>query len=717
MNKSLIRVVLCSTATYLVPAIPAALLLPTTAAAQVTCSQTGPAITCLDGATTVATGTTDGTVTAGPGLVINSAGNQTTTLTATGPVATNAASTNAIDLTSGGTLDFTQTGTVSTTGASSIGIDASSTTGAITVNTGIVSSTGTGSPAAVRAVASGIAPVIVNATGNVTSGTGAGILVSTLGAATVTTNSGTTVQGATAGIDVTSGTTTALNVNGIVQGTGTGQAIIATGGPATVTIGSTGRVNGRSTLTVGDDVVNNSGTYNAIGTTDFGAGTDVFNNLATGTVFSTNGAAVFAGLETFNNTAGLIDMRDGAANDTLNLSGNYVGSGNARLGLDIDGTASGGLTSDRLIIGGNASGSTNLLLNLRPGSALVDTNGVLIVDAGTATGNPFVLAPTSAGLINYNLLQTGGDTFLVSTVDDAVFDGVLVGRMAQDMWYQSADTYTDYAAARRTEGGATRSSPVGIWAQLYGSQERYGNRNVSFTAFGTSLTASERLKTRRRGAQAGIDFGVGGVFVLGITGGYEHAKANSAFGSAFDVEGYNYGAYAQFGGASGLYAGVLAKRDDYDIRLSNGVLIPLVRPDGRSTGVEGELGFRGGTSGMTFDFGGGLSYVRTKLDDFTTGNIAFDSDRTTSVRGRLGGRLGFITGGLAPYVDAKVYHEFKGDTGVTIGSGSQFDTINGRGRGTWARLAAGLGGKGPLLSVYGDFGDVKGWGVRGGFRF
>ena len=75
MNKSLIRVVLCSTATYLVPAIPAALLLPTTAAAQVACSQTGPAITCLNAATTVATGTTDGTVTAGPGLVINSAGN------------------------------------------------------------------------------------------------------------------------------------------------------------------------------------------------------------------------------------------------------------------------------------------------------------------------------------------------------------------------------------------------------------------------------------------------------------------------------------------------------------------------------------------------------------------------------------------------------------------------------------------------------------------
>ena len=57
-------------------------------------------------------------------------------------------------------------------------------------------------------------------------------------------------------------------------------------------------------------------------------------------------------------------------------------------------------------------------------------------------------------------------------------------------------------------------------------------------------------------------------------------------------------------------------------------------------------------------------------------------------------------------------------TGVVLfDGGSQFDTIDGRGRGTWARLGASLGGKGPLLSVYGDFGDVKGWGVRGGFRF
>lgn len=91
----------------------------------------------------------------------------------------------------------------------------------------------------------------------------------------------------------------------------------------------------------------------------------------------------------------------------------------------------------------------------------------------------------------------------------------------------------------------------------------------------------------------------------------------------------------------------------------------------------------------------------------------------TSMRGRIGARLGW-SGMLAPYVEAKLFHEFKGDSDVEVGSGSLIDRIEGRGRGTWARLEGGLGagaGGGPLFSAWMDLGDVKGWGLRGGFRF
>ena len=52
-----------------------------------------------------------------------------------------------------------------------------------------------------------------------------------------------------------------------------------------------------------------------------------------------------------------ITMVDGAANDSLTLCGNYVGTGAANLGIDVDGGC-GGLTADQLIILGNAGGST-----------------------------------------------------------------------------------------------------------------------------------------------------------------------------------------------------------------------------------------------------------------------------------------------------------------------------------------------------------------------
>lgn len=55
-----------------------------------------------------------------------------------------------------------------------------------------------------------------------------------------------------------------------------------------------------------------------------------------------------------------------------------------------------------------------------------------------------------------------------------------------------------------------------------------------------------------------------------------------------------------------------------------------------------------------------------------------------------------------------------------VRSGAAVDAFERRGRGTWGRLEAGIdagAGGGPLLSVWGDFGDVKGLGIRAGFRF
>lgn len=740
-----------------------------TTGAVTTTEADAPAVTLAStGAITVTTGqlTTGGGTAAranSPALLING-GAGAVTATVAGATTTGAGS-DAISITSTGPVTVTNSGTIAVSGPGSVGIDIATTgTGAVNVTTGVVNSTAT-NPAteasfgAVRVVAGGAAPVAVTANGNITAANGSGIWAQTAGGATVTVNSGVTVSGPTA---VTLGGTTGntLVVNGTLNSTtaGRGGYVLAGTGPLSLSIGANGVLGGPLTFTAGNDsftnaatytqsstidflagndTFTNSGTFNHGGIVQFGAGTDTLTNSGTlnlssaaafdfgadadvfnnsGTLNLRNGAQTLAGLETFNNSGGIIDLRDGAANDVLTISGNYAATGNARLAVDV-----GGGTADRLVYTGTTTGTTTILPTFTDGNVIVNPTGVLVVDAGTVAAGQFVLDGTpSTGLINYGLETRGSDVFLTATPDEAVGDLVLVNRLGNEIWYQSAEAYQSYAMSRRVDFGNERKSPVGVWAQLYGSKDRFGDRNRSITAFGTALTSSSRFETKRRGAQAGLEFGAPN-FLIGVTGGYEHADGGTDFGTNLDVEGYNYGVYAQFGAKQGLYAGVLLKRDDYDVRILNsGIGANSVVPDGRSTGIDGEVGFRfGGPGGANIDVGAGLSYVRSRIDDFDFGNLTFDNDRYTSTRGRLQARASFA-GAVAPFVDGKIFREFNDGPDQTVRSGTLSTDLVDQKRGTWGRVEAGIGGGaggGPLLSAWVDVGDVRGWGIRGGFRF
>ena len=487
------------------------------------------------------------------------------------------------------------------------------------------------------------------------------------------------------------------------------------GGPFTLTLGTAGSIIGPLTFTTGNDTFNNQGTFALPASLDFLAGTDVLNNTGTLTTFT--GTSAVRNLETFNNSA-LIDLRDGAANDVVNLvNSNYVASGNARLGIDVTG-ANGAFAADRLQIGGTTTGNTTVLANIV--APVIDTTGVLIVDSASnnLTAGQFTLGgATNFGLVNYAVQVRQGDAFLVSSADARTYDVVFASRQVRDLWYKSADTYSGYAAARRLDFGQERKSPVGIWAQLYGDSEKAGDDTRTSSLFGNSVTVADRIRTHFRGAQAGLDFGSAN-FVVGLTGGYEKARGSSALATDLVTEGHNYGAYAQFGMASGIYAGALIKRDEYDTRLNNVAIQPgAVSFSSRSDGVEGEVGLRtGGQNTIDFDLGAGLAYVRSRLDTFDFGNITFDADRMTSLRGRVHARATFA-GEVAPFIEVRGFHEFRGNNSYQLQSGSIFSTLDGSGKGTWARLEAGIAAGGPLISAWVDLGDVRGYGLRAGFRF
>ena len=223
------------------------------------------------------------------------------------------------------------------------------------------------------------------------------------------------------------------------------------------------------------------------------------------------------------------------------------------------------------------------------------------------------------------------------------------------------------------------------------------------------------------GKPTGIVFSGSANFVVGVTGGYARAKADSNAASYLTTQGHNYGAYAQFGMTSGIYAGALVKRDEYKTRFINGaVQAGPARSKSRTDGVEGEVGLRtGGEGKINFDVGAGFAYLRSKLDTFDFGNITFDGDKMTSMRGRVHARASFA-GDIAPFIEARGFHEFRGDTDFQLRSGLASTDLQGSGKGTWVRIEGGIGGGtrgGPLISAWADFGDTKGYGLRAGFRF
>jgi outer membrane autotransporter protein len=256
---------------------------------------------------------------------------------------------------------------------------------------------------------------------------------------------------------------------------------------------------------------------------------------------------------------------------------------------------------------------------------------------------------------------------------------------------------------------------LGFWAQAYGSRDRSGEGNRTVELFGVEVPVSSRLETDRLGGQVGFDASIGAVLV-GATAGYAKADADAGAASDIDSDAFNLGAYAAVGAAAGPYAVLTVKHDWIDVDLENPGL-PVPGLDATSLGGDVEVGWRGTLLAASVDFNAGLSVVRSDLDGFEIDATSFETGSSTSMRGRAGGRV-TLNGPLRPFAEARVFHEFGDDGALRIVSGNLDDELEGE-RGTWARLEAGIGGGNDraLLSLWGDFGDREGFGVRAGLKF
>lgn len=131
-----------------------------------------------------------------------------------------------------------------------------------------------------------------------------------------------------------------------------------------------------------------------------------------------------------------------------------------------------------------------------------------------------------------------------------------------------------------------------------------------------------------------------------------------------------------------------------------------------------EPGYRWSTPAITLDLSTRVSHVSTKIDGFAAEGINYDFKRHSDLRGQLAARAQ-LPGQLGPFVGAKILHEFGEGARVTLSSGLEADAVKTGGRGTWARLEAGIevAKAGLQLSAWADVGDTKGIGLGGGVRF
>jgi hypothetical protein len=454
---------------------------------------------------------------------------------------------------------------------------------------------------------------------------------------------------------------------GVITGVD-GYAIAVPQGVAT--INNTGRVIGAVTFSDGGDTFNNTGTFIPTGVSDFGAGTDVLNNtgiIGVGTGSTTATVVALNNLETLNNS-GLIEMRNGHTGDVLSISGNYVASGNAKLGIDVGAT-----TADQLVIGGTATGKTQLLLQgLSNATSRLAAPMVLIKAAGGSDPAAFTLPKTDFGLIHYSLKYVDGTGYgLDATAGAPVYHALYVSEGAEDMWRKSADAVTDELTSMRDAPGSAESPTGRVWGLAYGASDSKSNsdltdidvktrQDVSGVQFGADLTRNETGSDR---------------FSFGFTGGYAESNANfEASPEKAKITTLNFGSYLSLSHGH-YFFDALGSVAQNSIELNDPVNQFDSTFSGTTYGLKTELGMRLGGGMFTYEPLATLSYDRSTTNNLTAMDQTIVFDPSETLRGTLGLRIAgkfklSSGGGISYYASAAAVHDFLGENHAEFVSGA-----------------------------------------------
>ena len=401
------------------------------------------------------------------------------------------------------------------------------------------------------------------------------------------------------------------------------------------------------------------------------------------------------------------------------------------------------------------------------GIPVVESNGAVTSGSGSSIGTNVAgnfdlpQGPIQKGFFQYNLFylpktdesacQAGFNCwFLASTPGTAGLEFTQLGAAANDIWADAAGLWLDRTADLRDYffnpqstcdargGGADLAvkappcvpSPSGVgpgaWFRAYGDWI-HSTENASWTAFGTTLSDPVHYNQTIAGAQLGYDWafmrtGYSSILV-GLLGGADEFTVNFASGTKVTFQGGNAGAYATFLNrgffADGLF---LANWMSMDYTAS-GNLFGFTGL--ANTGVNANMSQYGGRidTGYRFQFNPWFfePEMAAEVVHSSFGNLAFplfgtnvQVDDETSVRGRIGGRIGttWVTSGwrIEPSIDGGVWETFAGNNGAVLtNNGFALDLTDPSNNKT-------LGEVGGMLNFY-QIGTAWSAFVKGDYRF
>lgn len=479
-------------------------------------------------------------------------------------------------------------------------------------------------------------------------------------------------------------------------------------------------VGGTVAMEAGNDTITNFGTFRLTGgTVTMGAGTNTFTNAGILKVLGSSAVDVGAGGTLTNVNS--IDLIDGAANDTLALTGTLAGTG----ALNIDLSLPTG-TADQLVVTGNVAANA------------VQTVNVAFAGLPTTARTSAVFGRISGTSVASNFV--GGQIFGYSPanfldLDLTVSSQINTANTAPDLFSVNVDVVGlsdsgSLAASVASGAAGFLNDQVGTFRQRLGVNP-YGDAGKVMSAFVRVYTSEGDVDQ----AHVAANFGQGGNFAFDQTSWGREVGVNANLFGNFHagvvlgtadsrqrltgagmgqnrMDGMTWGAYATWYVPQGFYVDLTHRQMAVDVESTS--IAGLLQTRAHTSSKSLEAGYEWAVGG--FNIVPQLQYTRTEVEDIRA--IAFDratfaGEGGVSERGRVGVEINktFTSGNLrwTPYGSINAIREFDGEMNYTVGN-NFFGATSTKGTSAMAELGLGLqsGGWGFTLGAnWTDGGVVK----------